>query len=53
MMFIRHNVTQECLGDITGISQATISRYICRLTPLIGERLRRAPPQVSERRGDP
>ena len=37
IMYARHNVTEECLGDITGVSQPTISRYICHLTPLIGE----------------
>jgi len=33
-MYLRHNCTQEFLGDLKGISQPTVSRIICRLVPI-------------------
>ena len=34
-MYIRHNATQEFLGDLQGISQPTVSRIVTNLVPLI------------------
>lgn len=34
-MYLRPNLTQELLGELFGTSQATISRTIARLTPLL------------------
>jgi hypothetical protein len=34
-MYLRHNCTQEFLGDLKGISQPTVSRIICTLVPII------------------
>jgi len=34
-MYIRHNATQEFLGDLRGMSQPTISRIVTDLVPII------------------
>jgi DDE superfamily endonuclease/Helix-turn-helix of DDE superfamily endonuclease len=34
-MYLRHNSTQEFLGDLRGISQPTVSRIITELVPII------------------
>lgn len=35
-MYIRHNCTQEFLGDLRKISQSTVSRIITKLVPIVG-----------------
>jgi hypothetical protein len=37
IMYMRHNITEECIGDLYGVSQPTISRCITLLTPLVGD----------------
>jgi hypothetical protein len=37
IMYMRHNITEECIGDLYGVSQPTISRCVTLLTPLIGD----------------
>jgi DDE superfamily endonuclease/Helix-turn-helix of DDE superfamily endonuclease len=34
-MYIRHNSPQEFLGDLSGISQPTVSRIIAKLVPIV------------------
>lgn len=34
-MYLRHNSTQELLGDLRGISQSTVSRIVTTLVPVI------------------
>jgi hypothetical protein len=34
-MYIRHNCTEEFLGDMRGISQATVSRILADLVPVV------------------
>jgi hypothetical protein len=34
-MYIRHNITQELLGDLRGISQSTVSRIVSGLVPIV------------------
>lgn len=34
-MYIRHNETQELLGDLRGLSQPTVSRIVAALVPVI------------------
>ena len=34
-MYVRHNSTQEFLGDLRGISQPTVSRIITKLVPVV------------------
>jgi len=37
LVYVRHNVTEELLGAFMGVDQATISRIITRLTPVIAQ----------------
>lgn len=37
LVYARHNVTEELLGAFMGVDQATISRIITRLTPVIAQ----------------
>lgn len=34
-MYIRHNCTEEFLGDLRGVSQATVSRILADLVPVV------------------
>jgi hypothetical protein len=34
-MYIRHNCTEEFLGDLRGLSQATVSRILADLVPVV------------------
>jgi transposase len=35
LIYARHNLTEELLGDFMGVSQSTVSRIITTITPLI------------------
>jgi hypothetical protein len=47
-MYLRHNGTQEFLGDLRNISQSTVSRIVTTLVPLITSVLREFVPNVQE-----
>lgn len=34
-MYIRHNCTEEFLGDLRGVSQPTVSRILADLVPVV------------------
>jgi hypothetical protein len=34
-MYIRHNCTQEFLGDLVGVSQSTVSRIVAKVVPAV------------------
>jgi hypothetical protein len=34
-MYIRHNCTEEFLGDLRGVSQSTVSRILTHLVPVV------------------
>ncbi len=38
-MYLRQNATEEFLGDLHGISQSTVSRYVAALTPAVSQAL--------------
>ena len=39
LIYLRHNLSQACIGQLLGVSQSTISRAVCALTGLIGRAL--------------
>lgn len=39
LIYLRHNLSQACIGQLMGVSQSTISRAVCALTGLIGQAL--------------
>jgi hypothetical protein len=47
-MYIRHNCTQEFLGDLWNISQSTVSRIITRLVPVVRSVLEEFVPDAKE-----
>jgi len=47
-MYIRHNCTQEFLGDLRNISQSTVSRIITRLVPVVKSVLEEFVPDAEE-----
>ncbi len=47
-MYLRHNVTQEFLGDMNGISQPTVSRIITAIVPLVTSVLEEFVPSAAD-----
>jgi hypothetical protein len=47
-MYLRHNGTQEFLGDVRGISQPTVSRIVTVLVPIIKAVLEEFVPSAEE-----
>lgn len=47
-LYIRHNSTQELLGDLHNISQPTISRIVTTIVPIIEEVLQEFVPSVAD-----
>jgi hypothetical protein len=47
-MYLRHNGTQEFLGDLRDISQPTVSRIVTTLVPLVKAVLEEFVPDVTE-----
>lgn len=47
-MYIRHNCTQEFLGDLRNISQSTVSRIITKLVPVVKAVLEEFVPDAEE-----
>lgn len=47
-MYLRHNVTQEFLGDMKGISQPTVSRIIKVIVPVVTSVLEEFVPSVAD-----
>jgi hypothetical protein len=47
-MYIRHNATQELLGDLRDASQSTVSRMVSTLTPLVKAVLEEFVPDAAE-----
>lgn len=46
--YLRQNMVQEVIAEVFGVSQATVSRIICRLTPVLGDALAELIPTVAE-----
>jgi hypothetical protein len=47
-MYIRHNATQEFLGDLRDASQSTVSRMVSTLTPIVKAVLEKFVPDAAE-----
>jgi hypothetical protein len=47
-MYLRHNGTQEFLGDLRDISQSTVSRIVTTLVPIVKSVLAEFVPNVQE-----
>ena len=47
-MYLRHNGTQELLGDLRDISQSTVSRIVTTLVPIVKSVLAEFVPNVQE-----
>jgi hypothetical protein len=47
-MYVRHNETQELLGDLQAISQSTVSRIVTMLVPVVKAVLEEFVPDVTE-----
>jgi hypothetical protein len=47
-MYLRHNVTQEFLGDMAGVSQPTVSRIVSEIVPLVKSALEEFVPSAEE-----
>lgn len=47
-VYLRHNLTQEVLGDLRGLSQSTISRILTELVPVVTSVLSEFVPSVAE-----
>ncbi len=47
-MYLRQNATQEVLGDLSGMSQSTVSRIVTVLVPIVKEVLAEFVPTVAE-----
>ena len=47
-MYVRHNISQEFLGDVHGVSQPTISRIVTGLVPLVTVVLEEFVPTAAE-----
>jgi hypothetical protein len=47
-MYIRHNCTQEFLGDLRNISQSTVSRIITKLVPVVKNALEEFVPDAED-----
>ena len=47
-MYIRHNATQEFLGDLRNASQSTVSRMVSTLTPIVKAVLEDFVPDAAE-----
>jgi len=47
-MYLRHNVTQEVLGDLCGLSQPTVSRIVTTLVPVAKAVLEEFVPDAKE-----
>ena len=48
LTYMRHNRTQSEIGESLGVSQPTISRAICAITPLIPEAVREFVPTADD-----
>ena len=47
-MYLRHNATQEFLGDLREVSQSTVSRYVADLIPVVKAVLEEFVPTAAE-----
>ena len=47
-MYLRHNTTQEFLGDLRDISQPTVSRIVTTLVPIVTSVLEEFVPTAKE-----
>ncbi|MGH3503820.1 MAG: helix-turn-helix domain-containing protein, partial [Nocardioidaceae bacterium] len=47
-MYLRHNSTQELLGDLRGLSQPTVSRIVGTLVPIVKAVLEEFVPDAAE-----
>ncbi|WP_239313626.1 transposase [Frankia sp. Cj3] len=47
-MYLRHNITQEFIGDVQDVSQPTISRIITKLVPIVKAVLEEFVPDAKE-----
>ena len=52
-IYLRQNATQEFLGDLRDISQATVSRIVTTLVPIINAVLEESVPTGGRHRGRP
>ena len=48
LTYLRHNLPQELLAELYGVSQATVSRVISTYTPLIAACLNGSVPTVED-----
>ena len=48
LTYLRHNLPQELLAELYGVSQATASRVIGACTPLIAQALQASVPTVED-----
>lgn len=48
LTYLRHNLPQELLAELYGVSQATASRVITAYTPLIAQALQASVPTVED-----
>ena len=48
LTYLRHNLPQELLAELYGVSQATVSRVISTYTPLIAQALQASVPTVED-----
>ncbi|MFC2545484.1 helix-turn-helix domain-containing protein [Actinomyces oris] len=48
LTYLRHNLPQELLAEVYGVSQATVSRVIAAYMPLIAQALRSGVPTVED-----
>ena len=48
LTYLRHNLPQELLAELYGVSQATVSRVISTYTPLIAQALQACVPTVED-----
>jgi hypothetical protein len=47
-MYVRHNATQEFLGDLSNLSQPTVSRIVATLVPMVKAVLKEFVPTVEQ-----
>jgi transposase len=47
-MYLRHNVPQEFMGDLRGISQSTVSRIVTKLVPIVKSVLEECVPTAED-----
>ena len=48
LTYLRHNLPQELLAELYGVSQATVSRVISTYAPLIAQALQASVPTVED-----